>query len=141
MGFITTTNEKGREVYCCEKCNEYPARVHHCPHKYCQRYYFCAKCWKEIKKEKWGKIHSDCERLSNEFNEIKVKEQTLLNEGKFVRSSALNIGNGIVQVWFKNKAGIVISYTMGEDTYRAIPLISPVVVEDFALLGWVQGAV
>lgn len=141
MGFTTIINEKGRMVYCCDKCDEYPARVHKCPHNYCQRYYFCSKCWKEVGKGGWDKIHSNCERLSNEFNERKVKEQTLLNEGKFVRSSALNIGDGIVQVWFKNRVGVVISYTMGEDTYRAIPLISPVVIEDYTKFGWVRRAV
>ena len=136
MGFTTTTNEKGKQVFCCDKCDEHPARVHKCPHNYCQRYYFCSKCWNEIKGVKWGEIHAKCEKSSNEYEARKIQEKELLDSGKFIRCSAIGLDsggdiNGDVQVWFRNKEGMEISFIMTTTAYRSIPLITPATVEDY----------
>ena len=132
MGYTTTTNEKGTTVFCCDKCDSYPARVHKCPHSYCQKYYFCSTCWKEIKVSKWDEIHSKCKQFSNEHHARLGKEQELLDSGKFIRCSALNIDNGDVQIWFRNKEGLEISFIINEKAYRTIPLLTPSIIEDYA---------
>ena len=132
MGFVTTTNENGREVFCCDKCDEHPARVHRCPHNYCQRYYFCSKCWKDIKGVKWGEIHINCVKLSNEYDARIRREQELLDSGKFIRCSAIALDNKEdVQVWFRNKEGIERSFIMTTIAYRTIPLTIPATIEDY----------
>ena len=132
MGFITTTNEKGRQIFCCDKCDQHPARVHKCPHNYCQRYYFCSKCWKEVKGVKWNEMHVNCGKLSNEYEARKIQEQELLDSGKYVRCSAIGLdGGGDVQVWFRNKEGNEISFIMTTTAYRSIPLLTPTTVEDY----------
>ena len=132
MGFTTTTNEKGRTIFCCDKCDEHPARVHKCPHDYCQRYYFCSKCWNEIKGTKWDEKHSNCEKSSNNYNDRKIQEQALLDSGKYVRCSAIGLDGGVdVQVWFRNKEGIEISFIMTTTAYRSIPLLTPATVEEY----------
>ena len=133
MGFTTTTNEKGRKVFCCDKCDEHPARVHKCLHNYCQKYYFCSKCWKEVKGVKWNEIHANCENLSNEYDARRKQEQELLDSGKFVRCSAiaLDYNNDDVQVWFRNKEGIERSFIMTTIAYRTIPLTIPATIEDY----------
>ena len=133
MGFRTTTNGKGRQVFCCDKCDQHPARVHRCPHNYCQRYYFCSKCWKYIKGVKWSEIHINCVKLSNEYDARIRREQELLDSGKFIRCSAFRLDNNNedVQVWFRNKEGIEISFVMTTTAYGSIPLLTPAIIEDY----------
>lgn len=52
MGFMTTTNRQGREVYVCEAgysgCKQYPCVAKRCAHGWCQKYYICENCRPEF---------------------------------------------------------------------------------------------
>lgn len=146
MGFITTINHNGREVYACEcggkGCTRYPAKAHHCPHKWCQRWYFCANCWQTIK-PRWCKQHESCKQSSDASKVRDTRRATLFDEGHFVRRSALGheTDSGyMVKVFFNSKDGKKVCYWMSKATYDTIPLLAPASLQDYQTQGAVHVA-
>lgn len=142
MGFITTTNHNGREVFACESgispnCTQTGCRSHKCPHGWCQRYYFCRPCW-EIIKTTWKQKHEKCKVNSAEHHKREVRRGELLNQGKFLRCSALahdTDGGTWVKVIFRDKGNTEKAFFMKPETYHAIPILTPATIEDFQGFG------
>ena len=142
MGFTTTQNERGREVYACEAnmegCLDHPCKAHKCPHGYCQRYYFCDNCWKLIKPI-WRKKHDQCKTSLEAYNIQRAEEQALLIQGAFLRVAALGHDNpDRVKVIFRNQTGLKKAYFMDRSTYHAIELLRPVTPNHYVAFGSIQ---
>lgn len=142
MGFFTTQNARGREVYACEAhltgCNDYPAKAHKCPQGWCQRYYFCDNCW-NLLRPTWKEKHDRCKTSLEAYNVQKAEEQDLLIQGEFLRTAALRQDDPErVKVIFRNSEGTKKAYFMGPDTYHAIELLKPATPEHYAMFGSIQ---
>ena len=125
MGYSTTVIN-GREVYCCDFCDNAPAKKHRCPSGYCHTYYICPDCWEKMKANgKWKETHKDCkaghERLVAELQ----KEKDIMNAGYYVRKSALShherTKRESVKVIFVSGNNQRQAYFMSAETYHAIP--------------------
>lgn len=148
MGFITTTNNSGKEVFACEigkeHCNTFPCRAHKCPFNWCQRYYVCNSCWQipEVKESFTKSAHSfrGCERYSKDFAKKEQEQKDLKSQGFYIRCSALAVDNvdplnvyndTVVHVLFRGINGDCKGLYMLGEVYDAFPLGVNVTMEDF----------
>jgi hypothetical protein len=133
MGYIT--DSKGK--LCCDICGKPKARKHKCPYGWCQPYAICPECWSkpEIKKGMTKEAHSKCKESSDWMAEKDKKQDELMNEGKYIRSSAIDLGHEVkpynVKVTFKNKEGLKKEFLMSEETYKAYDLLTPTTPDDY----------
>ena len=75
-----------------------------------------------------------CKEQVKHFHNLDITRESLLNEGHYVRTAAVN-DNGRVKVWFRNKDRGEKQYHMKKDTYRSIPLLEPATIDDYKQQG------
>lgn len=139
MGYSYTLDWK---LYC-DICGKPHARKHKCPYGWCQPYAICSDCWKkpEVKQRMTKDAHSKCKEISEYDMERYRIQDELLNEGKYVRCSAITVGYEIapynVKVTFRNKEGKTKEFLMSKDTYGSYPLLTPTTPDHYIANGLV----
>ncbi len=127
---------------CCDRCGQAGGVIkRQCPHGYCPSPALCRKCNAEVRADgTWKKHHANCKAGHDAFVARENAVKALLAHGAYVRCSALNAANGLVQVLFENQAGETIGRYVSRETYDAIPLMEPATPEDYARFGVVTEA-
>ena len=138
MGYSTTVIN-GKTVYCCDRCDNAPAKKYYCPHGYCPPCYLCPDCWRELKANgKWREAHKKCKEGHENFEAKRRKEREMIESGHFLRCSALNhtfVSTDDqeitrVKVIFRGKQK-EIAYFMAPETYRSIELLMIATPDDY----------
>ena len=131
MGFCYQVSG-GRRSLCCDSCgNAGGVRKHLCPAGWCQSWALCSSCWAKRSELGWLEAHESCASSSAEYAAVEARKAALLAEGAYVRTAAVNAGDGIVKVWFRNAAHVERVVLMGADRYRAVPLLEPATYATF----------
>lgn len=95
MGFCYAINWKGNEVLSCDFCGGFKedskgtlsVRKIRCPFEYCQAYATCNNCRSKNNKELH--IKNKCDIYAKEYELREMQKGNLLNNGLFVRTSAI----------------------------------------------------
>jgi len=129
MGYSYTLDGK----LCCDVCgNSGDTRKYKCPYNWCQSIAMCTDCRKEHGYHK-KEHHTGCKQSSIEFHKREAKRKELIENGFFVRCSALGKDNGFIHVLFQGKTETVGRY-MTDKTYHAIPLLTNATIEDYEVI-------
>jgi len=127
---------------CCDVCGcTGGVRKRKCPYGYCQSPAVCGGCWKTYRVKFHSHCDEHCRAAKALYDAERVVEQALLEEGHYVRRSAVRDHNApedweyAVKVWFRNKDGIEEVYRMEGNTYCAVDLVQPATPSDFAKHG------
>lgn len=100
-----------------------------CPYNWCAPPALCEAC-----NEKDTRDHSGCKIRHAQKLERDAQHQRLLDQGAYLRVSALGVGQGEdykVQVIFRNSTGHCQGFYMSKDTYAALPLLAAATPDDF----------
>ena len=138
MGYSYTADGK----LCCDSCGKAgEVRKQRCPFGWCPARALCPECRRKKSASFTKEYHrkSGCEERSKEFDLIAAGKQSMLEQGKFVRASALS-HHGKVKVLFRGLSGEIRAYFMSPKTYNAIPLLENALVEDYRVFGRVTKA-
>lgn len=125
---------------CCDCCGTAGARKRKCPHGWCPPPALCKKCNDAVRADgRWEKSHCGCEKSAKVWSDRKAVEADKLNRGEYVRRSAIKAGN-LTHVVFRDKSGNCIGKFMTDETYCAIPIMTPASVSDFEKIGALMDA-
>lgn len=123
----------------CEGCGtDVGVRKRRCPHGWCQADALCSEC-NATKRPP----HKGCKEAAERWKADQRRHQELLDEGCYVRCSALGVGSGSsyrVHVLFENKSGETQGFYMAKETYNKLPLAVPVTADDYRQYGELEPA-
>lgn len=131
---------RGRKVrvLCCSACGlSGGVRRLRCPWGACPPVAHCPGCRKAYSYQHTKKYHRElrCDFQFTSTEKREARERYLLAGGGYLRSAAMNSGDGNVHVLFTNKDKKTVGYYMSPETYNAIPLDEPACVEDYSSKG------
>ena len=132
----------GQGRLCCDGCGSSGSvRKIRCPFGWCPSPALCPECRSKHRTQLSKAYHRQmgCEANVAEARKRDAEQQVLLDEGNYVRTSALG-HNGRVKVIFRNATGDRKAYWMPSETYHAIPLMQPATPAHFSKHGEVTEA-
>ena len=130
MGYSYTLSNK----LCCDICGKSGGvRKYKCPFGWCPPSALCPICKTEHKhlvSKVWHR-KKGCEKHAIQFQKEQQLKQDLLNQGKYLRCSALGMGDGKVHVLFENQEKNCIGRYMDKTLYDAFNLGIGLTIDDF----------
>lgn len=140
MGFCYGRNPfTNRMQLACDFCSKIgEVRKIKCPFGYCQAYATCKACKPLNNKELH--LRNKCDVYAKEYEENQLEKKRILEQGSFLRVSALGHGKNegtpeyvceIVKVIFRNKDGLEKAFFMKPETYNKVPLGNNATIEDY----------
>lgn len=109
-----------------------------CTYGWCQPPALCEHCHTTKPAD-----HARCKEPAARFRSNEQRRLQLLDQGHYVRTSALGVGSGKdyrVHVIFTNKARQSIGYYMAKETYSSLPLAEPALPDDYKKFGELEWA-
>jgi hypothetical protein len=126
MGYSYSGNK-----LCCENCGKASGvRKRPCPHGWCQPHALCTGCYATAKPQ-WKEVHAKCIAPAREYAAKKLAEKQALDEGKYLRCSALGIDNNRTHVLFRNKSDQYVGLYVPSSVYRSYALSAILTPDDF----------
>lgn len=121
---------------CCDSCGKSGGvRKKNCPFGWCPADALCAECRADASviavTSKAAHRERGCEKAANDMRKREEYAQILLDEGKYLRCSAIGVDDTGVLVTFRNKDGDTLEKLVTKDSYRSIPILAPATPDYF----------
>lgn len=119
----------------CDRCSTHGGvRRVKCKYGWCQAVALCKGCRKEGTKEfRESCEERGCQQASEEFQARLDREERALAAGKFVRRSAVSVGDGKVSVLFRDQNDYTVEHIVTNEEYDRVGIGNVATLEDYGI--------